>query len=165
MTISGDVLRLHLDYTMWASGRLLDAAERLSAGELQRDFETADKSIIGTLVHVFGADRLWLGRVHGDSSGQRPGAEYYELTTLRPAWLAVGEGWKAWARALTDQDFLEKVAYRDLRGNPWEAPLWQIVLHVVNHATHHRGQAAGFLRTMGHVPPPLDLMAYYRGLG
>jgi len=39
------------------------------------------------------------------------------------------------------------------------------VLHVVNHGTHHRGQAAGFLRAMGYVPPPLDLIAYYRTLG
>jgi uncharacterized damage-inducible protein DinB len=36
------------------------------------------------------------------------------------------------------------------------------VLHVVNHGTHHRGQVAGFLRTMGHAPPALDLIAYYR---
>jgi uncharacterized damage-inducible protein DinB len=43
--------------------------------------------------------------------------------------------------------------------------LWKIVLHVVNHGTHHRGQASGFLRAMGHVPPPLDLIAYYRTLG
>ena len=39
---------------------------------------------------------------------------------------------------------------------------WQIVTHVVNHGTHHRGQVSGFLRTMGHTPPPLDLSFYYR---
>jgi uncharacterized damage-inducible protein DinB len=60
--------------------------------------------------------------------------------------------------------FLHEVSYRDLKGNPWRTPLWQIVLHVVNHATHHRGQAAGFLRALGHAPPPLDLIAYYRAL-
>jgi uncharacterized damage-inducible protein DinB len=43
-----------------------------------------------------------------------------------------------------------------------DEPDWKLVFHVVNHATHHRGQVAGFLRTMGRVPPPLDLIAYYR---
>jgi uncharacterized damage-inducible protein DinB len=51
---------------------------------------------------------------------------------------------------------------KDLRGNTWTQPFWQLVLHVVNHATHHRGQVSGFLRAMGRVPPPLDLVAFYR---
>jgi uncharacterized damage-inducible protein DinB len=39
------------------------------------------------------------------------------------------------------------------------------LLHVVNHGTHHRGQVAGFLRSMGRKPPVLDLIAYYRQTG
>ena len=85
-------------------------------------------------------------------------------TTLASAWRIVAEGWNSWARDKTDEDFLTEAAYRDLRGNLWQTPLWQIVLHLVNHGTHHRGQAAGFMRSMGHTPPPLDLVAYYRSL-
>lgn len=164
MPISAETLRLHLDYTAWASNRLLDAAAGLSLEERERDFGTADKSVVGTLVHVFGADRIWLARVQGAENG-RPGPEYRDLNVLRPAWQTVVEGWKSWARPLGDEDFLREVAYRDLQGNPWRTPLWQIILHVVNHGTHHRGQAAGFLRAMGRTPPPLDLIAYYRSLG
>jgi uncharacterized damage-inducible protein DinB len=40
--------------------------------------------------------------------------------------------------------------------------LW--LKRVVNHGTHHRGMVSGFLRAMGHTPPPLDLIAYYRAL-
>ena len=40
-------------------------------------------------------------------------------------------------------------------------PAWQIVMHVVNHGTHHRGAVSGFLRAMGKTPPKLDLIAYY----
>ena len=57
---------------------------------------------------------------------------------------------------------LQPLAYRDLKGRAYEQPLWQLILHVVNHGTHHRGQVSGFLRSLGHVPPPLDLVAYYR---
>jgi uncharacterized damage-inducible protein DinB len=49
-----------------------------------------------------------------------------------------------------------------MRGRTWTQPIWQLVLHVVNHGTHHRGQVSGFLRTMGRVPPVLDLVAFYR---
>jgi uncharacterized damage-inducible protein DinB len=54
------------------------------------------------------------------------------------------------------------LTYQDLQGRTHATPLWQIVLHVVNHGTHHRGQVAAMMRAMGHVPPPLDLIRYYR---
>ena len=73
-------------------------------------------------------------------------------------------GWRDWAAGLTDENVASEAAYQDLKGNPHTTQWWKIVLHVVNHGTHHRGQVSGFLRTMGHLPPPLDLMAYYRTL-
>lgn len=164
MIISGNILRMHLDYASWASGRLMETAIALSPEDLRRDFGTADKTLMGTLVHVFGADRIWLARVQGQANPQPPGPEYQDPAVLRPAWQSVFEGWRTWAGERTDEDFLVETAYHDLRGNPWRTPLWQVVLHVVNHGTHHRGQAAGFMRSMGHTPPPLDLVAYYRSL-
>ncbi len=72
------------------------------------------------------------------------------------------DGWLAWAQTITDEAVLEELSYQDLKGRPWKQPLWQVLLHVVNHGTHHRGQVAGFLRAMGRVPPPLDLIFYFR---
>lgn len=162
--IPAEVLRMHLDYSAWASARLLDAVAALPAAELERDFGTADKSVIGTLAHTYGGDRVWLARVRGDAPQRLPGAEIHDLPRLREAWLGIGADWKTWAAPLSDEDFQQAISYHDLKGNPWTTPLWQVVLHVVNHASHHRGQAAGFLRSLGHTPPPLDLIAYYRSM-
>jgi uncharacterized damage-inducible protein DinB len=63
---------------------------------------------------------------------------------------------------MTDEQAAAKVAFRDMKGNPYEMPLWQILLHVVNHGTHHRGTVSGFLRAMVRTPPQLDLIAFYR---
>jgi len=60
MNVPAEVVQSHLSYHAWASGLLVEAASRLSNEELTRDFGTADKSVLGTLVHVFGADRVWL---------------------------------------------------------------------------------------------------------
>src|SRR5271163_1352188 len=67
MPVSAVALRSHLDYTAWASGLLLDTARQLSTEELNRDFGTADKSVLGTLVHTFAGDRIWLERMNGIS--------------------------------------------------------------------------------------------------
>ncbi len=65
MSAPTDTLQTHLRYSAWASKRLVDAAAQLTAEELNRDFGTSEKSILGTLVHVFAADRIWLARVEG----------------------------------------------------------------------------------------------------
>ena len=164
MPVSADTLRAHLDYSAWASARILDAAAQLSPEDRERDFQTADHSVTGTLAHVFGADRVWLARIHGTPQHfLSPEDKIFE--NLREAWPRVTAGWKEWAAALTDEGALALCDYKDLSGRPWRTPLWKIVLHVVNHATHHRGQVAGFIRTMGHNPPQLDLIAYYRETG
>jgi uncharacterized damage-inducible protein DinB len=165
MPFYADTLRQHLDYTAWASKRLLDAAAELTEDEQKRDFQTSDKCVLDTLAHTFAADRIWLERIQGNVRSTFISAQDRHLPTLSTAWPEVQEKWKQWAAPLTDRDFLDNVAYRDLKGNPYETPLWQIVLHVVNHGTHHRGQVSGFIRALGYQPPPLDLIAYYRTLG
>ncbi len=143
---------------------MLDAASKLTEEDLYRDFKTADKNVVGTLAHAFAADRVWLGRIQGNAPASFIDDQDRRLGTLQKEWPALQQRWKQWSAPLSDQDVLKKISYKDLKGNPYETPLWQILLHVVNHATHHRGQAAGFLRAMGHTPPPLDLIAFYRTL-
>lgn len=157
--ISPDVARTHLAYTEWATARLLSAARELSPEELARDFGTANRSILGTLVHVFGADRVWLARLQGGAQ-EWPGD--YDIPGLESEWSALYARWQSWAAGLDSAALQARLSYLDLKGNAWVSPVWQIVLHVVNHGTHHRGQVAGFLRAMGRKPPVLDLIAYYR---
>jgi uncharacterized damage-inducible protein DinB len=162
MIVSAEVLRSHIDYTAWASGLLVAAAGRLTHAELTRDFGTADKSVLGTLVHVFGADRLWLARLKGEPANTFLTDADYRLSVLQTDWPALYRRWKEWAAGLTDETAREEASYADMRGNPWRQPIGQLVLHVVNHGTHHRGQVSGFLRMMGQTPPKLDLVGYYR---
>ena len=157
--ISPDLARMHLAYTEWATARVLSAARELAPEELSREFGTAHRSVIGTLTHVFGADRVWLARLTGGPQEWPPD---YDLAGLTADWNALYARWQAWAAGLDEASISERLAYRDLKGNAWTSPVWQIVLHVVNHGTHHRGQVAGFLRAMGKTPPVLDLIAYYR---
>jgi len=162
MQVSAEVLRMHLAYSAWATGRLLEAAGKLSPEEWTRDFHTADRSVLGTLAHTCAADRIWLERMQGaPCSGFRTDLSAEEL---QAEWPLLHEHWQAWVRDLTDEAAAAALAYKDMAGREWNQPVWQLVLHVVNHATHHRGQVSGFLRAMGHVPPKLDLVHYYREL-
>jgi|SRR5690349_14938903 uncharacterized damage-inducible protein DinB len=165
MPVSIDTLLSHIDYSAWASRRLVEGARILSGEELNRDFQTADRSVLGTLVHIFAADRLWLARLAGTPHPGFVSDADRSLAVLQDDWPVLHEKWREWVRGLSEEQTLAVLSYRDLKGTPWAHPIWKLVLHVVNHATHHRGQVSGFMRSMGHAPPPIDLIHYYRELG
>ena len=68
MKIDNALLKTQLDYTYWASDRLLDAARPLSEDELTRDLGNSFGGVLGTLVHIFQGDRVWLSRVSGSAA-------------------------------------------------------------------------------------------------
>lgn len=161
--ITIDLALVHFDFTAWASRRLVQAAADLSEEELTRDFKHADKSVLGTLVHTFAADRVWLARVQGNVPSRfLDPARDMHLSVLQTDWPAVHAGWAGFLKSQTNETLAQNISYKDLKGNSWQTPLWQIVLHVVNHASHHRGQVSAMLRAMGHTPPGVDLIFYYR---
>ncbi len=84
---------------------------------------------------------------------------------LTTEWPRLQSAWIEWSATLDDHSIAQPFHYQDRKGNPWSDPLSAIILHVVNHGTHHRGQVSGFLRALGTTPPPLDFIAYARGLG
>jgi uncharacterized damage-inducible protein DinB len=156
-----DVLRNHLNYTAWASNKLVLAASALPPEELVRDFNTANRNVLGTLVHVFAADRIWLNRVEGNPPAPFMVPERdMHLSVLTNDWPPLSERWKQWAAQLTEESIQSDVSFKSTKGDAFVAPTWAIVLHVVNHGTHHRGLVSGLLRAMGHTPPPLDLLAF-----
>jgi uncharacterized damage-inducible protein DinB len=161
MPLTVEELRDHLAYSAWASQRLIQAASELTEAELVRDFQTADHSVLGTLVHTFAADRVWLTRLQRAPQQFSTPADYH-LSVLQNEWPEVYRQWDQCLAEMTDDSVRADLTYQDMRGNTWSQPVWKLVLHVVNHATHHRGQTAGFLRTMGRTPPALDLVAFYR---
>lgn len=164
MVIPVELLRTHLRYSAWASTRLVEAAAKLAPDELVRDFRSADKSVLGTLAHVYAADRVWFGRILGSPPARflDPDADV-QMHVLTRDWPVLLARWQSWADELQDAGTV--LAYQDLQGRAQATPLWQIVLHVVNHATHHRGQVSAMIRAMGHTPPQLDLIRYYREVG
>jgi len=159
-----NALRTQIDYSAWASKRLVGVAAELSEDELTHDFKSADRSILGTLVHIYAADRLWFGRIEQSPPPEFVSDADYSLAVLQNNWPLLHERWQRWAAGLDDEAALAAFPHTDLKGRRWLLPMWQAVMHVVNHATHHRGQVSGFVRALGHRPPNIDFAAYCRNL-
>src|SRR6516165_2844086 len=95
-----EAIRMHIDYNQWASLRLLDAAMQLTPEELNCDFSTSEHSVLGTLVHTFAADRVWLYRLTGGANPGFVSDSDRSLAVLEQDWPAVLERWRLWAANL-----------------------------------------------------------------
>jgi len=153
-------------YTEWANARVLSAAEKLPSDELLRDVHISHTSILGTLLHVAGADWLWLERWHRNSPvgpdvwAGWTHADARSLQHVREKWQAVVRRRNAYLDTISDEDLARELGYTRFTGEAYSLPLVQQMQHVVNHATLHRGQVVGMIRQLGIAPPPTDLLFY-----
>jgi uncharacterized damage-inducible protein DinB len=156
-------LRTLVEYHYWARDRMLAALEPLTAEQYTRDLGNSFRSIRDTAVHIYAAEWAWYSRWRGQSPTALLNADLFpDLGALRQAWL----DHEVKLRAIVEEfgDGLDWVIeYKLLSGDPGASPFWQMVQHVVNHASYHRGQVTTMLRQIGAAPPKsMDLIAFYR---
>jgi uncharacterized damage-inducible protein DinB len=155
-----DISRL-FDYTDYANGLALDAAEKLTEEQRRHDFKISHASIHGTLVHMAGAEWIWLERWKGVSHSQIwTSDDFADVATLRSRWLEIEAGRRQLLENLTEEILLQDLSYKNIKGEPFTLPLAEQMQHVVNHSTLHRGQVVGMIRQLGLQPPAVDLVYY-----
>jgi uncharacterized damage-inducible protein DinB len=157
-----------LTYTEWANELAMEAAARLPDDGLHRDFGISHKSIFGTLVHMAGAEWIWLERWNGNSPTKaeawtRWSAEACnDLATLKDRWTVLVNQRTQCVSQLDGSRLAADLSFNLLSGDPSSMPLINQMQHVVNHATMHRGQVVGMIRQLGLEPPSTDLLFYLR---
>lgn len=161
--IAKELLAQNLEYSLWASMKVLEAAEKLSSEEAALDRGNSFGGILDTLVHVFRADRVWLKRFLGEPLAPFVvEGEDLSLAVLREQWPAVLGEFAAWVEVQQEERLVEKLYWRNIRGEDKEEKIYKILLHVVNHGSYHRGQVVTMIKQAGGEVPSTDLV-YYPG--
>lgn len=153
-------------YNRWANARLYEAALALTEAEYWRDAGVFFKSMGGTLNHLLLTDRIWLKRLTGE--GEHPDRLDAILHSDRRA-LALArcdedERIIRYVGALNEAMLQENVSYLTTSGQQHEQSRADILAHLFNHQTHHRGQAHAILSMSSKATPPLDLLPMQRGV-
>jgi len=156
-----------LDYHYWARDRILAAAEALTPEQYLRELGSSFKSVRDTLAHTYAAEWAWHQRWHGTSPTSAPDfTQWPDAASLRAVWLEIEQRVRSYIDGVGEAGLARIVEFKTLAGDPGALPLWQLVQHVVNHGSYHRGQVTTMIRQLGGVPPKsMDLVAYYRTLG
>jgi uncharacterized damage-inducible protein DinB len=144
-------------FNRWANAKALESVEALTRDEYERSIGGSFGSVRGTLVHLYGADWVWLERLHGRSPRAMPeGGELETLEGLRAKWREVEDGRDAFLAKLTAERLSEPLAYAGFDGKAFTRRLGDALFHMANHGTYHRGQVATLLRQLGRTAASTD---------
>jgi len=160
-----ELIRGLYDYHWWANRRLWDVAAALGEETAAREVGTqfSFPTLKGMFAHIFGADFIWWSRWTGrPAEPLLADRDFPSLAVLRGRWDAFEKDQRAFIEALTPADLSRVIEYRStLFGNrPFALPLWPLLQHVANHATHHRSEIATMLTMISGSPPSTDLVVY-----
>ena len=157
-----DYLRQAYEYTYWANARYFAVAEGLSEEQLHRSLGHGWDDVHATLVHMMSSEWVWMQRWHGISpKGHLDKAEFPTLAVLKQRWGEVQSEMRAFIDSQSEESLLAPITYSNFRGETFRVPLWQMLAHIVNHETHHRGELAAMFALMDVSHPEEEMIQYF----
>lgn len=162
MTLSD--LRTLLDYHYWARDRLLDAVQALTRDQFTKDLGSSFRSVRDTLVHLLAAEETWYQRWQGMSPTSMLAPDgFADVASVRQRWREQEARVRAFVEGLGEDGITRVFEYKMLGGQSASTPFWQMLQHVVNHGSYHRGQVTTLLRQLGATPAMgMDMIGFYR---
>ncbi len=149
------------EYNSYANGLVLDTVDRLDSDELSRRASPSHSSIFGLLKHILEIEALFLARCQ-DMQFELEIEGLGTIEELRSAWEELDQRTHAFLSSINPEDLLKDVSIE--RKQPQRVvPVWQVLLHILTHSAHHRGELSILLTSMGRPLPELGSLGYFDG--
>jgi uncharacterized damage-inducible protein DinB len=152
-------------YNAWANRKIFDAAAGLPAEQYTRDLKSSHGGIHGTLAHIVWAEHLWLNRWLSKPNPAVPqGGDLRTLAQVRSRWEEVEAERGAFLQDFTAARLDDTRVVKPSTGGEYVHTFHQMLRHVVDHSSYHRGQVVTLFRQLGVAPPSTGLIVFYRSL-
>lgn len=151
------------EYNAWANKRVMDACSGLSAQKLTQNVGGSFGSLRNLLAHIVDVEWLYLERWRGRAPAGLPKAETYgDIAVLAARFQEVSREFEVPLRQLSAEELSRMFEFRNTKGTLYRHALWEMLAHLVNHSTYHRGQVTVLLRALGAKPNATDMIAFFR---
>jgi uncharacterized damage-inducible protein DinB len=159
-----EYLDMLMRYKAWANELVFAAAAKLPEAELTAPRKIIFGNMLRTLNHVYAMDEVWRAHLEGRPHGYatRNPEDCPRFAELREAQRAMDAWWVDYANSLPEQKQEEMVSFRFIGGGPGSLTRRDILLHVANHGTYHRGNVASMMYQAGAQPPTTDLPVFLK---
>ena len=154
-------IHLLYEYNYWANKKILAASAKVSREQFTTPASFPYGGLHGTLVHILEAEWGWraLFQKIDDASDLLP-ADYPALSAIETRWREEEAAMHAYLASLRDEDMESHLRYTTDTGIQRDRILWHCLVHVVNHSTQHRSEAAALLTDYGQSPGDLDFTLF-----
>jgi uncharacterized damage-inducible protein DinB len=153
-------------YNAWATNRMFDALTRIPEADYRHDLKSSHRSLHGTATHLVAAEKIWLSRlVKKPETALTTEQDAPSLQLLKKTWEAIAARTARFVSKLDDNSLEGSLEYVTTEGKKFTNSLVQILQHVINHSSYHRGQVAAMIRQVGAEPINTDLITFFRHVG
>jgi uncharacterized damage-inducible protein DinB len=151
-------------YNAWANELLFAAVAKLPEGEALKPRQSLFRNMVHTLNHNYVIDLIFKAHLEGRDHGfkARNDINHPPLAELHKLQAQVDNWYIAWSDAMTDSTLQEKVQFTFVGGGAGLMTRGEMLLHVVNHTTYHRGFISDMFYQVRALPPTTDLPVFLR---
>lgn len=152
-------------YNAWANERMIEVLSLLGEEQIDQHIESSFPSIRKTVLHVWGAEDVWLLRIQGQEKPPFRGMEFSgTFKELLAQWRVSSAQFISVAARLPEtMESMPTIRFYNLKGDLCNDPLDAVLQHVFNHSSYHRGQLVTILRQLGVTSiPATDFIVFSR---
>lgn len=158
------LLQQYAAYNTWANQKLFDCINNLSDDQVNREFPSSFSSVYKTVLHMWFAEDIWWQRLklveQVDLSTEKFDDSFAEMLKRYGQQSAT---WEEWVNNASEVQLTHVFAYQNTKREQFKQPVYEVLLHLFNHGTYHRGQLVTMLRQLGvEKIPPTDFIVYSR---
>lgn len=163
MTIES-LLKDYAVFNLWANTQMVDWLKSKPQELMEREIPSSYPTLRDTLLHIWGAEEIWLDRLRLVPAPTFLSARFHGTTAdVFDGILATSKVFADYVEDLLDADFHEICSFKLLNGTEDSRPRTKMIHHCMNHSTYHRGQIVTMARTLGLTDPPgTDYIKYVR---
>jgi uncharacterized damage-inducible protein DinB len=160
-----EYIRQAYDYNYWANHRYFAVAEGLTAEQLHQTQGHSWGDVHALWLHMLSAEWAWLQRWKGTSpKGHLKQEDFPDLAAIQKRWAQQESEMLTFIDAQTDESLAAPMQYSNFSGETFRVPLYQMLMHAANHATHHRGELAAMYALMNVPHPEEEVIQYFLNL-
>ncbi|MGV3528496.1 MAG: DinB family protein [Flavisolibacter sp.] len=144
-----EILLPYASYHLWANQQLIATIENLPPGLAEAEVKSSFSSLAKTLLHMWDAESIWWQRLKLQEKITRPSDEFRGTAPqIGQSLLQQDKQWLDWIAQAQERSLQHEFIYQNTKKEMFKQPVWQMLLHLFNHGTYHRGQVVTMLRQL-----------------